>query len=110
RAPGLAEPGTHIPGAVREGPVEHRRMPEDASPRGVVPRQDEQPRDVLRLPAEAFPRDRWRQSDLFIELAQGCLDRDELGLNLHNDEVPSRGRPSEEVDRPALAIARVRQL
>src|SRR5437879_5106345 len=59
---------------------------------------------------EAFAPDRRAEPDLLVELAQHGLDRRQL--RLHLDDKYERGIrvPAKEIDRSALAVARIRHL
>ena len=72
--------------------------------------QDENPPGRLRPRAEPFGSHRRRQSRLLVELPQGRLERHESRLHLDGEDGAVTPPDREDVERPALAVARVRDL
>ena len=74
-------------------------------------RQYEDPTHLSRHHAEALAHEAPSgESDLLVEPAGGRLERNELGLDLHHERGPRRRMHCEDVDRPAFAELRVRDL
>jgi hypothetical protein len=72
--------------------------------------QDEETPDRPGVPAELLHSDAASQPGLFVVLPQRLLHRDEVCLDLDDEERSSAFMPSEQVDRSTFTVDRIRDL
>ena len=105
----IAKPSPHRPAVPRKSRVQHRLVRLDPSPAGPTRRDDQPHRDRGRIPAP-LPRDLRRESTLPVQRAEHLVDVGDVGLQLDDEDRPSRRVPGEDVDDPALSVDRERHL
>src|SRR5207244_10847485 len=110
-------PQSLLPGLVcttGERPVQHFLVPGHARSSVNTPSTNricvDRSRRDLTGRAETFPPDRRGESHLFVQFAQGSLDRHQLRLHLDDEQQRRIRVRAEQVDRSALSVARIRHL
>ena len=91
--------------------IERRGVGLDLSTCTIGTGQDQDTSDQVGLPRESIlgdlPAD---QTLLFVELAHGVIDPDEIGLDLLDDHRAAVEPPAEDIDGAAFAVDRVGDL
>jgi hypothetical protein len=106
----IPQPAPQNHAAHREGRFERGLVVADAATAGRGLRENQQPHDRPAPPPEPLRRDRPSVARLLVELPNRLLDRRELRFHLDDEQHQGPGFECEQVDRPALAVDRVRDL
>ena len=88
-------------------PIEHRAGTSDTPASRPVAWHHEHSRNRPCFPRQTFVNDPRREPDLLVLLSKRLLDRDELGLHLHDEDQAEIRAPSDDVDGTALTVDRV---
>jgi hypothetical protein len=97
-----AEPCLQTPAPKPVGVVEDGGMKTDMSPRRCRPRQNEEARGAAAPPAEPLGGEAPGETHLLVVLPQRRLDREQLGLDLDDEERAGLGVIGQDVDRAGL--------